>query len=1065
MSRLNIYKASAGSGKTFALTLEYFRIIFSVPAEYKNILAVTFTNKATGEMKSRIIKELNRLAEGQSSSYGPILQNEFRLTDEQLKNRAIQLRTMLLHDYGRISVTTIDRFFQRIIKSFTHELGIFPGYNVELDSDFVLLKAVDKVMEEVKDKPELRFWIGELMTAGVEEGKSWRIKARIVELGEELFKENYMLLDDKILTRFSDKDFLKEYQLFLRNIVREYEETLSLLGEKAVSLIESNGLELQDFKGGKNGCAGHFYKLKAGKLDDVTSTARQAVGDTGYWITKSCVPETRMRIESVFPELNRILASAIETYDTRYRYYLSARQLIANLYQLGILNDLYKKVREYCDEKGIMLLSDTTRILNILIEGNDTSFLFEKTGNYYKHLMIDEFQDTSSLQWRNFRPLVVNTLAEGNQAMIVGDVKQSIYRWRNGDWRLLASRVEDEFARLGTNDIILQNNWRSAREIVDFNNVFFREAALELKALYDHSAGEDNAWSEAIVQAYDNLEQVPKRELGGYVDILFGPSKKEEDADTQIMASVTEVIADITRRGGQQKDIVILVRNAKEGAFAANYFMEYNTTASQKINFVSNDSLYVRSSAYVRFIVAVLRYMAEPYDIVNKASILLFYYSSIKCCNADKWDAIFKAAKEEELFRFLNSDFTFNSGKILSYSLFETVKAIIDKFSLKDKKEEVPYLIAFQDIVFEYESNNSNSIILFLEWWEKEQMKKVLSTSEDIDAVRILTIHKAKGLEFEHVILPFCSWELDATQPLRRIWCTTREDKFNELEYAPLNYSAKLADTIFKDDYFDEHLKAYVDNLNLLYVALTRAERELYVRPYRPKINKDGSLTVGDIGTFMYQVLERLKGKEQIHFCPDGEMNLQYGTKYQKESTVSEQKPLVLEHYAVYDSEERISIRYKYQDYTDPDQDTRSAVDEGKLLHEIFRMIESEEDVEKALRQMCLNGLISLEDKAVYRAKIEKYLCRPEVSAWFSSDFQVVNERDILFGGGDKVRPDRVLLKGNTAWVIDYKFGNKEEEKYKRQVRYYCHTLQKMGYTSVKGYIWYVVLDKVVPVE
>lgn len=1061
MSKLDIYKASAGSGKTFALTLEYFRIIFAVPSEYKNILAVTFTNKATEEMKSRIINELHRLAEGKKSSYGPLLQQEFGFSPDELKNKAAMLRTLLLHDYGRISVTTIDRFFQRIIKSFTKELGIFPGYNVELDSDFILLKAVDKVMEEVKRNTSLRSWIADLMSSNVDEGKSWSIKAKIAELGEELFKENYMLFDNQILDKFNDKNFLKSYRNFLQQVIREYEEELTEISREAISMIRNAGLELRDFRGNKCGCAAHFYKLRERKFDEVTKTAREGIDCMDYWVAKDCDGGIKAKIEGLYPVLNALLKRCILLYDKKCRYYLSACQIAGNLYQLGILNDLYKEVRAYCDEKGVMLLSDTTRILNILIEGNDTSFLFEKTGNYYKHLMIDEFQDTSSLQWRNFRPLVVNTLSEGNEAMIVGDVKQSIYRWRNGDWTLLAKGVESEFRRLGVNKIVLENNWRSAKEIVDFNNIFFGKAASLLKTLYDEHVGEENQWSSAIVAAYDHLEQKAKLDKSGYVDILFGPSKKEEQCDELVMKEVVSVIQDITERGGHQKDIVILVRSGKEGAFVANYLMNYNKTSLKEIRFISNDSLYIWSSPYVKFITAVLRYIVEPYDLVNKASVLYFYNTFVASDTAHP-DQFFRAAKEENLFSGLNMDFAVNSGKIMSYSLFETVEAIIDNFGLKEKREEVPYLIAFQDIIFEYEAGNSNSILLFLEWWEKEQTKRVLTTSENVDAVRILTIHKSKGLEFEYVILPFCSWELDNVRPLRRIWCHNCEEKFSELEYAPLNYSSKLGDTIFKDAYFDEHLKAYVDNLNLLYVALTRAKKELYVRPYMPKINKNGSPALTDMGAFIYWVIKNLKGEPACHFTADKDMNIRYGERNITAVADGISQALTLDAYPVYNMEDRISIKYNYKDYTDVNPQKLSAIDEGKLLHEIFKSIEYVEDVEQSVRNAYLAGMISKKEKEKYCTEIRDYLSDERVADWFGRKYDVINERDILFRFGSRVRPDRVLVKGKLAIVVDYKFGQKEENKYLKQIQFYRTTLKQMGYKEVKGYIWYVKLRKIV---
>ncbi|MDE6450947.1 MAG: UvrD-helicase domain-containing protein, partial [Odoribacter sp.] len=320
---LDIYKASAGSGKTFALTLSYFKIIFAVPVEYKNILAVTFTNKATEEMKSRIINELHCLAEGKASEYGKILKQELQLSDEQLKNKASLLRTILLHDYGRLAVTTIDRFFQRILKAFTRELGIFPGYNVELDSDYVLQKAVDKVMQQVKDNPGLSDWISELMNSNVEDGKSWNIKSKIATLGEELFKENYMLLDKRIIEKFKDKSFLRTYRDFLNTIVKEYEGQLADIAGQALQVIRTAGLVQNDFKSGKSGCASWFYKLEAGNFDAPSSTVRKGGNDPDIWIAKTSPKKNE--IENIRGELMCYLQQALDIFDRKYAKYLSAR--------------------------------------------------------------------------------------------------------------------------------------------------------------------------------------------------------------------------------------------------------------------------------------------------------------------------------------------------------------------------------------------------------------------------------------------------------------------------------------------------------------------------------------------------------------------------------------------------------------------------------------------------------------------------------------------------------------------------------------------------------------------
>lgn len=1056
---LDVYKASAGSGKTFALTREYFKLIFEVPTDYKNILAVTFTNKATEEMKSRIINELFKLAKGVPSDYGEILKQECGFSDEQLKNKANMLMTMLLHDYGRLAVTTIDRFFQRLIKSFTRELGIFPGYNVELDSDFVLLKAVDKMMQEIKNNTVLRSWVSELMSNSVDEGKSWSVKSKIADLGEELFKENYMLFDKHILDKFSDKNFLKDYQVFLNKIIAEFEGKLTSIGIQACALIGENGLDLTDFKGNKTGCTAYFYKLSAGNFDEPTATARKGIDNAEAWVTKTS--PVKGKIESLAPELNQLLKEAISFFDDTFYFYNSAIQLSGNLYQLGILNDLYKEVRGYCNDKGLMLLSDTTYILNKLIGDNDTPFLYEKVGNYYKHLMIDEFQDTSSMQYKNFRPLLTNSLSQGNRALIVGDVKQSIYRWRNGDWGLLAEGIEQDFKPFGVRNIVLESNWRSAQQVVTFNNVFFEKAAILLKQLYDREQADETTKSAAISNAYQDVRQTPQKQKEGYVEIVFGPEKKEEDSETLLMDTVIPVIQDITSRGGRLKDIVILVRGGKEGAFVANYLMEYNKQAEKAIPFISNDSLYVWASPYVQFIVAVLKYTLQPYDKVNKATILYFYYTFIRKDLDQDTDKVFKAAQEQELFEFLNIHFTEESGRIMSYSLYETTETIIDRFSLRSNREEIPYLIAFQDIIYEYESGNSNSITLFLEWWEKEKGKRVLTTSEEVDALKILTIHKSKGLEFEYVILPFCSWELDNVRPVRRIWCGNDIPGFKELEYAPLNYSSKLAQTIFKEDYWNEHLKAYVDNLNLLYVALTRAKTELYIRPFKPKLNKDGSLALSDIGAFIYYVLSELKQDGTACLPIKEGMALFCGQKQELIRQLEEEEALGLEEYPVFRPEDRVWIKYRYRDYIEPGNFSHTAIDEGRLLHEIFKSVICIEDVRSVIDQACLSGLIPGTEKEEYYAKIMEYLHFPEASAWFKPGNKVINERDILFPAGAKARPDRVIMTHGIVQVIDYKFGLNEENKYLKQVKFYCSTLKQMGYKQVEGYVWYVKLGKV----
>ncbi|MDR2414761.1 MAG: UvrD-helicase domain-containing protein [Odoribacteraceae bacterium] len=1064
-STLKIYKASAGSGKTFALTMEFFKIVFASPREYKNVLAVTFTNKATGEMKSRVARELHKLARGEESAYRRELAESLLLSDEQLKERATILQTAILHDYGRFSVTTIDRFFQRLLKAFAREMGVFIGYNVELDSGNILSRAVERLMQRASEERELGQWIAELMERNVEEARSWNVKDKIFSLGLELFNEEYKLFDEQLLERFADREFLRRYRRFLDEMISTHEKDLEELGRRGCRVIEEAGLSPNDFKRGARGFISLFSRAREGAIESISATARATADKPEEWTSKQQEKGVAARVQEVYPGLNELLKGIISLHDSGNRAYRSACLLKSNLYQLGILNDLYREVRRCCEEKGVMLLSDTTHLLNLLVGGNEVSFIFEKCGNFYHHVMIDEFQDTSTLQWANFRPLVANALAGGGEAMLVGDVKQSIYRWRNGDWRLLAGGVEEEFKAFGVETASLDRNWRSRREVVEFNNCFFREAARRLGMLFDEEFGaSDSPYSRDITGAYAGLEQEARREGGGRVEVRF--AGEDDEDDEAIMERVTGAIRDATRRGVQLKDCVILTRTRTEGAFVADYLMEYNKQeddATMKIPFVSNDALFIASSPYVKLIVNVLRYIAEPFDEINHAALLYRYLTFARDGEPGALDGIFRSVRQTGEAGGWPPDLAWLQRAVnpLSGSLFEGVEEIIRRLELGTRQEETPYLVAFQDAVFEYEETNPNSIPLFLEWWEKEKTKRVLSAPEEINAVRVLTIHKSKGLEFPVVILPFCGWELDPARPTRRVWGHNREEGFRVLEMAPLNYSSRLKESYFSDDYHEEHARAYVDNLNLLYVALTRAADELYLFPRAPRINKEGK--PADVGALLYQVLEVLA----LPGWDKGKGLLVIGEQQRaREEVPAATDHLYLKEYPVHDLEGRVSIRCRREEFAgdDPGEKRGAPVNEGKLLHELFRRVIKRDDARPAARSLRLEGVIRAEEEERYARRVEEYLSRPNVSGWFDGRCQAINEREILLPSGRRVRPDRVMIDGGQVIVVDYKFGRVQANDHASQVRLYCDSLSLMNHGNISGYLWYVTLDKVVQV-
>ena len=449
MSQLKVYKASAGSGKTFRLAIEYMKLALTNESNYRHILAVTFTNKATAEMKSRIIGELHHLAKGKHSVYMDVLTKELNWHPMQVERQAQLVLKRILHDYSRFSISTIDSFFQRVIKAFNRELGINAAYNVELDEKSILEEAADRMIQSVENDPKLLEWLDAFASDKIREGKGWNLKKDILRLGNEIYNETFKSLDDSLYEKLNDRAFLKDYRAKLSKIIVLYENKMKSLGQEGLNILAMEGLSAEDFKGKGRGPAASFQKLKDLNFEP-SNTVLQAAGDASAWVTATVKEPTKSQLLAVAEtRLMPKLQEAIRLIETEKRKYITAKLIVNQLYTLGILVDLRKSVKELCREKGIVLISDSGHLLKDVIADSETPFVYEKTGSVYSHFMIDEFQDTSGLQWNNFRPLISNSLSENNLGMVVGDVKQAIYRWRSGDWRLLAGKLGESFPVFG----------------------------------------------------------------------------------------------------------------------------------------------------------------------------------------------------------------------------------------------------------------------------------------------------------------------------------------------------------------------------------------------------------------------------------------------------------------------------------------------------------------------------------------------------------------------------------------------------------------------------------------
>ena len=888
MSQLKVYKASAGSGKTFRLAVEYMKLALTSDLNYRHILAVTFTNKATAEMKSRIIGELYRLSKGSNSVYMDVLTEELRWPALRVQNQAQLVLKRILHDYSRFSISTIDSFFQRVIKAFNRELGINAAYNVELDEMSILEEAVDRLIQSVEDDPSLLAWLDAFASEKIREGKGWNLKKDMIRLGNEIYNETFKSLTEELYAKLNDRAFLKAYRAKLYKIIAQYENRLKTLGQEGLNLMDLENLTHDDFKSKGSGPAAGFRKMKELTFTLNVTTLRSTT-ELSAWVTASTKEPHKSLLEEFAREkLMPRMVEAVHLVQSQSRNYNTARLIISQLYTLGILVDLRKAVKEICREKGLVLISDSGHLLKTVIAESETPFVYEKMGSIYSHFMIDEFQDTSGLQWDNFKPLIGNSLSEDNLGMVVGDVKQAIYRWRSGDWRLLAGKLGESFPGFGLQNEVLNSNWRSYGKVIRFNNTLFRVIPELLQA---HIEGElsaanidENPVEITIPEVYaDSVQEVSNKEVTdlGYVRVKFLESKRELNVANEelILSELVASVKLLQDKGVKAGEMAILVRAKHEARQVADLFLyQKGLPENGTYNFevLSSESLYIINSEVIAFIISVLTHFLNPDDQVVKAEANYLYYKKIfpqlkKLKKAPKLldddqsirpggsDLNFKlnlfpessdaqakgtAAYEPDTFQQFeqmnhpeNELMHFLTGKsfqelIGGKPIPEIIYSLCEKFNLFSLPNELAYMQAFVDQISLFERTQASELTSFLNWWSENGDRFTIPVSDSIDAITILTIHKSKGLEFTHVFVPFFNWTIHPPSTPDRaplLWCKPETEPFSDMELVPVRYKADVGNSIFYREYFTEKFNTYIDNLNLMYVVFTRAKAALWV--------------------------------------------------------------------------------------------------------------------------------------------------------------------------------------------------------------------------------------------
>ena len=1042
---LTIYRASAGAGKTHKLTGEYLMLLFSQPGAYRRILAVTFTNKATDEMKTRIVQELYHLASGRASDYIQLLSSAYSLTERQVREQARKILVAILHDYSAFNISTIDRFFQQTMRAFTREIGLQGGYGIEMDQELVLTEAIDNLLADL-EKPESKDLLGWLLRFAedkIEDGGGWSLRKDIMSLSREVFKESYKAFSEEVGKDIADKQALDAYKNELYAIIRSVEAEAKRLGEEGVALLKQFALQPSDFKGGSRSPFFYFEKLARGEMKEPTATFQTLPDNPEAYTTKTTPPGLRQIIGCVYEEgLNACVKNIVSLF-ANLTAYNTAREIVRYYYTLGILTDISRQIASYREEKNVMLIADTTELLNKVISGSDAPFIYEKTGTHVDHYMIDEFQDTSGMQWNNFRPLVEESLANGRANLIVGDVKQSIYRFRNSDWKLLDEQVRRDFEEEQVREETLMDNWRSCRHIVEFNNGFFTTAPAILQDLYNEALKtsslneeERTAFFTKIMTAYDkSIQRVPPpfQKKDGHVRIDFLSGDEEKKWEQEAMERLQD-------NGYALKDIAILVRTNQEGALVADTLLAYKEEhPSDRYNYdiISDDALFVGSSPAVRFLIAVLRYLRNPEDQTNRKLAMYAY------------QVLTGKFGESEADKSVSQ----NLQSISRQSLYEVTEGLFRNFSAYFPETEQVFVQAFLDMVSEYAQKESADLNRFLRWWDETGYRKTIATPDGQNAIRILTVHKSKGLGFKVVIIPFGDWEIDhkPTKPVI-LWCHPEKKPFDRLHLVPVRYGQILSSTIFAKDYFKERLHAFIDNLNTLYVAFTRSKEELIVFSPRPrKINKEGKVEkITSIADLLWAGVET--DIEDDTFERGEWWHPASGRT--AEDTLEEIPMSRL--YSV-SPDDRLQLRLHGKGFFFDNARRKH----GTLMHEVLSRIRTPKDIPASVESYRLAGVINREEAAELISRLEELLQAEEVKAWYDGSARVLNEVDILFGKGLSKRPDRVMIKDNKVIVVDYKFGERQDKRHPNQVRNYLQLIRKMGFERVDGYLWYVELGKI----
>ncbi|MCH7398365.1 UvrD-helicase domain-containing protein [Belliella sp. DSM 107340] len=1056
-----IYKSSAGSGKTYTLTMEYLKLALKFPENFKSILAVTFTNKATQEMKERIIKDLKRLKEvvKPQEKMDSEIMLALDLSAEQLKLRAAQTLTAILHDYSRFSVSTIDSFFQKVVRAFAREMDLNAKFEVELDQDAVLDRVVDKVMLQVMEDEFLHKWLVDYAVEQIQNGKSWDVRKNIKDLGRQIFQEDFKKYAPEIREFLKDKKNIAELQKFINQRKKEIIDIALELKNQANQIRIANGLEWVEFAGSSRSFSLKFDQLgdKNNPIPSLTDNQHLLVHDEAGWFAK-----TSKKKDAIIAAFHQGLGQILGQFVPLEIKWNTLEAIGKNVYVFGIFRNMLEELTLLKDEENMLLISDANEFLKEITRENEAPFIYEKVGNQFKHYLIDEFQDTSGFQWASFKPLLENSLAQGQTNLLVGDVKQSIYRWRGGEMKLLLQQVEDEIGEKNVDNQVLDTNFRSLPNIINFNNALFKviPKAFEATISSRYGAEDVSIISKAYQDVFQNVSQrKATSDFKGKVQISFleEEDELEEDGkfDALALAKLPEMVMDLQDKGYDLQDIAFLVRRKAEGEAIADTLMQYgaaNENPDYSFDVLSDESMFLFKSASVKALEAGLKYLHQPDDQVQFKT--MWYYRSI-LVDAKIDHELFALDRVPLALQEKVAEFEKKEVLLLQLPLMEALEELIAILDLQEIGQEKAYISGFKEAIYDFTSNNRADLSGFLEWWEENRSKRTVKIPEGHNAMRILTIHKSKGLQFKVVIMPFLKWDIFDLKKSNVVWSPFEDREKGIAAIIPLTLNATLAKSDFHETYSEEAILAYMDSLNMIYVALTRAEEVfLGIAPFTKKIN-----SLNNVQVQLQQLLSSSIDK-------DGKLSL-------SEYFDNESKVFEIGNWPVATQKEPKEIktpnlRWAYQNWTQLLEVKKYAVDFslegmeqrkkrnfGLMVHEILEISKSKDEALVNLSAFYFDGRLTEEEKKEVELQLEGLFSNSLFASWFDTEGLLLAEQGILLPGGRQKRPDRIIVGENQCMVVDFKTGE-AYKKHQTQVREYMELVNKLSGKPAKGYLCYL---------